>query len=121
MTADLRNSSSMVGKVFCSAQLTTTAATAVFTCPALTGAKVSHAVVCNTTGSAANFTLAVVPATLTDDGTHTILKTFSVAANTAQSLKDYLGGCTLGPADFISCTAGTANALDIVITGTTWS
>jgi hypothetical protein len=52
------------------------------------------------------------------DGTHRVISGYSLAANDTLPLKEYIGGAMLGPGDRIAAYAGTATAVDLVITGT---
>lgn len=53
----------------------------------------------------------------TNDGTHRIVSGFSLPAGESLLLKDLLGGAFLGEAEFITIQPGTANVLDVVLTG----
>ena len=52
------------------------------------------------------------------DGTHRVLNSYSLAVNDTLSLKDFISGAMLGPGDIIAGFAGTATAVDLVVTGT---
>jgi hypothetical protein len=51
------------------------------------------------------------------DGTHNVISGYSLAANDTLSLKDYLAGAVLASGDQIWVSAGTANAVTVVISG----
>lgn len=105
-------------QVILSQQLATSEA-ALYTVPAATSVKVAQATLCNITASAVTVYLSIVKTGGTmGDGTHRVIAGYSIAANDTLSLKDYVGGAMLGPGDFIAGYAGTASAVDIVLTGT---
>lgn len=52
------------------------------------------------------------------DGTHRVLNSYSLGGNDSLGLKDLIGGAMLGPGDRIAAYAGTASAVDLVITAT---
>lgn len=52
------------------------------------------------------------------DGTHRVIHAYTLAGNDTLPLKDLIGGAMLGPGDKIAGYAGTATAVDIVVTGT---
>jgi len=96
-----------------------TSEVAVYTVPAATSVKVSQGTICNITGSAVTVYLSIVKTGGTvGDGTHRIVSGYSLAANDTLALADYIGGAMLGPGDIIAAYAGTATAVDLVITGT---
>jgi len=105
-------------KVLYSSQLTTTADVAIYTVGAGLSAVIKHGTVCNTSGSAATITLKIIPSGGSVDGTHAVVSAYSLAAGDTLSLTGYLTGCCLGPGDSIHAQAGTANVLDVIITGT---
>ena len=101
-----------------SAQLSTSEA-ALYTVPASTSVKIATASICNITTGSVNVWLSIVKSGGTmGDGTHRILNSYPLAANDSFSLKDLLGGAMLGPGDYIAGYAGTATAIDLVLTGT---
>lgn len=107
----------MVGQILYSGQLATTAATSVYTVPANKTVKIAHGTICNTSTSAVNVTVSLLKSGDTADGTHAVVSLFSLTAGDTLSLKDYIGGAMLAELEAISVTAGTANVLDVVITG----
>jgi len=105
-------------QVIVSQQLGTSDA-AVYTVAASTSVKVSQATLCNTTGTAVTVYLSLVQTGGTvGDGTHRVISGYSLAANDTLALADYIGGAMLGPGDKIAAYAGTATAVDLVVTGT---
>jgi hypothetical protein len=108
----------MYGQILFSGQITATTATTVYTVPASSTVKVATMTVCNTTASPVTVQVGLIPSSGGADGTHSVVAGYSLAANDTLSLRDYLNGAMLGPGDMISVTAGTANALDVVVTGT---
>jgi hypothetical protein len=110
--------SSISPQIIVSQQLGTSDA-AVYTVPAATSVKVAQATLCNTTGSAVTVNLSLVQTGGTlGDGTHRVIAGYTLAANDTLPLRDYIGGAMLGPGDRIAAFAGTATAVDIVVTGT---
>lgn len=108
----------MVGQILYSGQLATTAATSVYTVPANKTVKITQGTVCNTsTSAAATVTVSLLKSGDTADGTHSVISAYSLPAGDTLSLKDYLNGAMLAELEAISVTAGTANVLDVVITG----
>lgn len=107
----------MLGQILYSGQLSSTSATSIYTVPASKTAKVSSGTMCNTSGSAVNVSLSLLKSGDTSDGTHAVVSSYSLAAGDTLSLKDYLGGALLAENEAISVTVGTANAVDVVITG----
>ena len=121
MTQNLMAASSGLPQVLASQQLTTTAETTVYTGPASSAVKIASANVANTSGSAVTFGLSILKSGQTADGTHRIIPvTFSLAAGDWKKL-DELAGHFLGPGDFVSVIAGTANAIVVVLSGVVFS
>lgn len=108
---------SLTQALLVSQQITATTATTVYTVPANKAVKLSQGTLCNVTGSAVTVSLSLIPSGGTADGTHRVIDSYSLAAHDTLPLADYLAGHMLGPGDFISVTAGTANAVDVVISG----
>lgn len=105
-------------QVLVSQQLGTSEA-AVYTCAAATSVKIAQATLCNITASPVIVYLSIVKTGGTmGDGTHRIISGYSLAANDSLALKDYIGGAMLGPSDVVAAYAGSASAVDLVITGT---
>lgn len=121
MSTDLNASTHFTPKILCSTQLASTSATAVYTVPSSSSVRISHGTICNVTGSPVTVTVAIVPASGSDDGSHTILHQYPLDAHDTKSLGEYLGACMLTAAESISVTASSANAVDVVITGTVHS
>ena len=110
--------SSISPQIIVSQQLGTADA-ALYTVPASTSVKVATASLCNITGSAVTVNLSLVQSGGTlGDGTHRVIAGYSLAANDSLSLKDLIAGAMLGPGDRIAAYAGTASAVDLVVTGT---
>jgi hypothetical protein len=107
----------MYGQILYSGQLSTTSATSVYTVPASTTAKIGQGTICNTSGAIVNVTVALLKSGDTADGTHAVLSAYPLGAGETLKLKDYLGGHMLATGEAISVTAGTANAVDVVISG----
>jgi hypothetical protein len=107
----------MYGQILYSGQLATTSATTLYTVPAATTAKIATMTVCNTTSSAVTITVALLQSGQSADGTHSVVSGYSLGANDTLSLTGYIGGAMLATGEAISVTAGTASAIDVVITG----
>lgn len=106
------------GHVLYSGLLTTTSPIAAWTMTS-GSATICHGTICNTSTLAVTVSLSVLPPGATVDGTHVAISNYSLAAGDTLSLKDYLGGATLGYGDSIWVTASTANAITVVISGIT--
>lgn len=105
--------------ILVSTAISSTGTTTVYTCPPECSVEISQATVSNFSGSAATFGLSLGKA---GSGARSVVpSTYSLAAGDSQPLRDYLEGHLLNEGDFIAITAGTANALDLVISGTVWS
>lgn len=107
----------MLGQILYSGQLSSTSATTLYTVPSNTTTKVATMTLANTTGSAVAVTVHLLEVGQTADGTHSIISGYSLSAGDTLSLRDYLGGAMLATGESIAVTAGTANAVDVVITG----
>jgi hypothetical protein len=106
------------GHILYSGLLTTTAATPVFTSPGGTvTVTIAHGTICNTSALAVTVSMSVLSPGATVDGTHLAISNYSLAAGDTLSLRDYLDGATLGSGDSIWVTAGTANAITVVLSG----
>jgi hypothetical protein len=109
---------SLTQKLLVSQQLTATTDTVVYTVPAGQAVKLAQGSLCNITASAVTVSLSLVQSGGTvGDGTHRVINGYSLAANDTLPLGDYLGGHMLGDGDKIVVTAGTVNAVDVVISG----
>jgi hypothetical protein len=105
-------------QVIVSQQMGTSDAT-IYAVPAGMSVKVTQATLCNTTASPVTVYLSLVQTGGTvGDGTHRVISGYTLAANDSLPLKDYIGGAMLGPGDKIAGYAGTATAVDLVVTGT---
>lgn len=107
----------MLGQILYSGQLSTTSATTLYTVPASTTVKIATMSLCNTTTSPVAVTIHLLQVGQTADGTHSVVNNYNLQAGDTLSLRDYLGGAMLATGEFIAVTAGTANAVDVVITG----
>lgn len=115
---NILGAASISPQVLLSQQLGTSDA-ALYTVAAAQSVKIAHGTICNITSAAVTVYLSIVKAGGTvGDGTHRILNAYSLAANDTLSLKDYIAGAMLGPGDIISGYAGTATAVDLVVSGT---
>lgn len=107
----------MLGQVLYSGQPATTSATSIYTVPSSKTVKLATGTVCNTSGSAVTVSVSILKSGDTADGTHAIISGYSLAAGDTLSLKDYIGGAMLAEAEAVSVTVGTANVIDVVLTG----
>lgn len=107
----------MLGQILYSGQLSSTSATTLYTVPAATTVKVATMSLCNTSGAAVAVTVHILQVGQTADGTHSVISGYNLAVGDTLSLRDYLGGAMLATGESIAVTVGTANAVDVVITG----
>jgi hypothetical protein len=106
------------GRILFSGLLTTTAPTPVYTTPPSgTTVTIAHGTICNVSGSAVTVSMGLLKAGDTVDGTHNAIFGYSLAAGDTLSLKDYLGGAVLTAEESVWVTAGTANAVAVVLSG----
>lgn len=121
MTADFKQGTTLAGKVLVGGQLATTTETAVYTVPANSAVKIASASITNISASAVVVSAAVVPSGGTmGDGTHKVLFQYTLAVGDTISHKDVLSaldGAFLDAGAAVALTAGTASALDYVLTG----
>lgn len=118
MSANLKALTSVTAGTLVSQQLPTSE-TALYTVAAATTVKVAQGTFCNTTAAPVVVYLSIVKSGGTmGDGTHRVISGWSIDANDTLPLEDYIGGHMLGPGDVIAAYAGTATAVDIVISGT---
>lgn len=108
---------SLTQALLVSQQVTSTTEATVYTVPANKAVKIGQGTLCNVTASPVTISVSVIPSGGTADGTHRVISGYTLAANDTLPLGEYLGGHMLGPGDFISVLAGTANAVDVVISG----
>ena len=117
-TVNLMNATSMKETLFVSGQLTTTSASTVYTVPSNSGIKLSAAALCNTSSATVSITgLHIVPSGGSASTTNKIVHSYSLAAGDTLSLTNYLGGMMLGDGDSIAVQVGTANAVNVIISG----
>jgi hypothetical protein len=115
--ANILGAASISPVVVNSAQLSTSEA-ALYTVPAATSVKIASASICNITGSTVNVWLSIIKSGGTmGDGTHRVLNNYPLQANDTLDLT-MVRGAMLGPGDFIAGYAGSATAIDLVLTGT---
>lgn len=105
------------GQILYSGQLASTAATSVYIVPASTTTRIAQGAICNTSGSAVTVSVSLLKVGDVADGTHAVISGYSLGAGDTLTLKDYLGGALLAAGEAVSVTAGTANAINVVITG----
>lgn len=117
MSTNLLAATTVTPKVLASTRIGATSATTVYTVPASTTAKIAQGSICNSSASAVNVSLSIVPAGGSVDGTHLVVSTYSLAAGDTLPLLGYIGGAMLGPSDFVSVTVSTINVIVVVLTG----
>ncbi len=117
MSGNLLAVTSVTPQVLYSAQLGTTADTTVYTAAAATTVKITNAVVCNTTGTAATVSIGVCKTGQTAGAANRVISAYSLGAGDSLALTEYLEETMLGPADFITAYAGTASAVNLIISG----
>ena len=107
------------GRILFSGLLSSASPTAVYTAGSSGGVTVTiaHGTICNISGLAVTVAVSVLKASDTVDNTHNAIFGYSLAPGDTLSLKDYLGGAVLTARESIWVTAGTANALTVVLTG----
>lgn len=91
-----------------------TSETTLYTVPALTRTTVSSLTISNLTTSGANATVSVCVNGAATSNANTILKTVPISGS---SVASFTIGLTLGPADVVRITSGTANALSFQLFG----
>lgn len=89
-----------------------------YTTPALTSVKLASIVATNTTTTAANFTLDVVPSGGTAGTTHRICSLLSVGPSSTTVIDSAI---YLSAGDFIAGLQGTSSALTLTISGETYA
>lgn len=93
-------------------------ATTLYTAPASTDLKIVSLVICNTTTTAANFSLYIQPGGSTVGADHQVFNTVNVPGNGTYFADTplFLAGLTGGAAaDFIAAISGTNNVLNMMI------
>ncbi len=116
-TPNLMSAASLVETLLCSVQLPDTSANTVYSVANNAGIKLATAAICNTAGSPVNVSVNVVPSGGTAQVSNRIISSYPLAAGDTISLTPYLAGMMLGAGDFISVTASTANAVNVILTG----
>ena len=116
-TVNLMNATSMVEKLLCSTQLSTTSITTVYTVPASSGLKLASGILCNTSVSSVTLSVYIVPSGGTAGATNKIIHSYSLAAADSLSLGDIINGLMLGEGDFIAVECSASNALNVVLSG----
>jgi hypothetical protein len=105
--------------IFVDEQITVTTDSPVYTVPANSAVAIKAGSIANVSGAAVTVGVSLVPAGgAAGDGHHKVIPdTYSLAAGDELPLVDWLAGHVLGAGDSIAIHAGTANALDVVISG----
>lgn len=93
-----------------------TSAAAQYTCPANSIVIIRHAVFVNTTSGAITVTAYIVPQGGSVGDPTTILKAFSIAADTAY-VSPELANIVLGPNDTLQCLASAGSSISLTASG----
>lgn len=101
--------------VLASAQLAS-GATTIYTVPGSKAAKIAKLVLTNTSGSAVSVSVSLVPSGGSVDTTHRVVSGYNLAAGDSTAVSE-LEGVWMGDGDFISVTAATASAVDVMLSG----
>lgn len=104
------------GQILVSTQLATTSATSVYTVASSKTVKIAQGSLCNVSAAPVTVSVALLKSGDTDNGTHNIISGFILPAGETLELA-VLRGHMLGELEAISVTAGTAAAIDVVISG----
>jgi hypothetical protein len=109
----------MVPTVLVSTKVAVTTDSAVYTVAASHAVKLAQGTITNISGAACTVGVSIVPSGATvGDGTHKVIPdTYSLAAGDTLPLGDFIKDHVLGDGDVIAIHAGTANALDVVLSG----
>ena len=108
----------MRGRVLASQQLPA-GSTTVYQPGAGETAKITSAVICNTSGAPVTVSVLILKTGQTVDGTHRVISGYSLAAGGSLDLRPYgLDGAMLGEGDFISVEVGTGAVVNVIMTGT---
>lgn len=87
-----------------------------YTCPVNSKVVIRHVVFTNTTAGAITVTAEIVPSGGSTGDSATILKAFSIAANTAYVSAE-LAGCVLNTGDTLQCFASAATSISMNASG----
>lgn len=109
------SAASLIQQLIVAAQLTTTAETTIYTVAANSAVKLAQGTLCNTSAGSANISVSLVPSGGTAGASNRVLAALPLAAGDTLPLGDLIGGHMLGPGDFISALADTANAVTVVL------
>jgi hypothetical protein len=117
MTADLKQSDYLTGKILTSGQVPLAATnTTVFTVAARTAVTLATFSLTNVTGSAVTVTVSVVPSGGVVDGTHEVVHAFPLAAGDSTSVAE-VEDAIFDAGAFVSINASAPTAIDYLITG----
>lgn len=99
----------------------TTGLVAAYTCPANCAVKIETAVIANISGSTPNVvTIALARNGVAPGAANTVLPAFTLPADTALPLNDYLAGVWLGDGDCIAIQATNASEVVLALSGTVY-
>lgn len=118
-TPNLLSLTTVTPTVLVATKVAVTTDSAVYTVAANHAVKLAQGTLSNISGSACTVGLSIVPSGATvGDGTHKVIPdTYSLAAGDTLPLGDFIKGHMLGDGDIIALHCGTANAIDVVISG----
>lgn len=120
MVADFKQGTNLAGKILASGQIAATTATTVYTVPAASAVKIATFSLFNNSQFAVTLAVSVVPSGGTADATRVMLGSFSLApfdGITSEDVLTFLKGAMLDAGAFISVTAGSAAAVNYLVTG----
>lgn len=98
-------------------QPTVTSAVAAYTVPSGKSIKVTQAILCNATSSAVIVSIHVVPSGGSATAANKVINGYSIAGQDTVNMTDLLGGMMLGDGDFIAIQTGTANSVNLMLSG----
>lgn len=109
----------MIPTLLVSTKIAVNTDSVVYTVPANHAVKLAQGSIANVSGAAVTCGVSLVPSGgVVGDGSHKVIPdTYSIAAGDSLPLGDFLKDHVLGDGDEIAIHAGTANALDVVISG----
>lgn len=120
MAADFKTGTSLAGKILASGQLSTTTLTTIYTVPASSAVKIATFALFNTGSPSVLVAVYFTPSGSTADATRLMLSSYSLAGTdgiTSEDVLSFAKGAMLDAGATISVTAGTATALNYLLTG----
>lgn len=115
---DLFNATHANPRVLVSQQMPDNAEDTVYAVSGTGSTVLKHGTICNISVAAVIVSMSIMKSGQAIGSTqHRLLHQYSLAAGDTLSLRDFIADCCLGPGDFITVTAGTANTIDVIISG----